>query len=264
MDPIFHYSERACPPSLSPWLWNYWEFRVESESPSPVAHHVPPDGSTSIALVVRSARVQHAAVSGPWLEPLVVPVIPGFPYYGVRFRPESGALALGVKANRLLNQNQPLASLGPVLNTRLTESIAGSESFDQVAAAMDGVFGDHLHQVSHPDDIARDAVNLLIASRGEMAIAALATALGLAPRTLLRRFRTATGLSPKQFARICRFRHAAFQLMEANRPGWAQVASGTGFADQAHMIHEFKDLTGLTPEGLGKIVGKTSHGDLVL
>jgi AraC-like DNA-binding protein len=264
MAPLFHYSERHCASALKPWLWNYWEFRVESESQSPVAHHVPPDGSTSIALVLRSGSLQHAAASGPWLEPLVVPALPGFPYYGVRFRPEAGALTLGVEANRLLNKNQPLASLAPGLTRRLTESIAGLEGFDQVAAALNEVFGDHLHQAGHPDDVARDAVNLLIATRGEMAIAALATALGLAPRTLLRRFRAATGLSPKQFARICRFRHAAFRLMEANRPGWAQVASGTGFADQAHMINEFKDLTGLTPEGLEALVRKTSHGDLLV
>ena len=264
MAALFHYTERHCSPALRPWLWNYWEFRVESDEPGPVPHHVPPDGSTSIALVVRARAVQHAAASGPWLEPLVIPVTPGVDYYGVRFRPESGALMLGVEPGRLLNRNQPLAVLAPALARRLTESIAGSEGSDQIVAAMERVFQDLLHQISRPDDIARDAVNLLIATRGEPTIAALATSLRVAPRTLLRRFRRATGLSPKQFARICRFRHAAFQLMEANRPGWAQVASGTGFADQAHMINEFKDLTGLTPEGLEALVRKTSHGDLVV
>jgi AraC-like DNA-binding protein len=264
MSPLFHYSERYPAEALKPWLWNYWEFRVESESPSPVDHHVPPDGSTSIALVMASGSLHHAAVSGPWLEPLVVPAMPGLPYYGVRFRPESGGLALGVEADRLLNKNQPLASLAPGLTRRLTGALAGSEGFDQVVAALDAVFSDHFHQTGHPDNIARDAVNVLIATRGEMAIAALATALELTPRTLLRRFRAATGLSPKQFARICRFRHAAFRLMGANRPGWAEVASGTGFADQAHMINEFKDLTGLTPEGLEALVRKTSHGDLLV
>jgi AraC-like DNA-binding protein len=264
MDPIFHYSERPCPPALNRWLWNYWEFRVESEGAAPVPHHVPPDGSTSIALVVRSGAVQHATASGPWLEPLVVPVTPGLAYYGVRFRPEAGALVLGVEPDRLLNRNQPLAPLAPALTSRLAKAIAGSEGLDQVAAAMDSVFPDHLQQVSPPDDIARDAVDVLITTRGEQTIAALASSLRIAPRTLLRRFRRSTGLSPKQFARICRFRHAAFQLMEGNRPGWAQVASGTGFADQAHMINEFKDLTGLTPEELEALVRKTSHGDLVV
>ena len=264
MDPLFHYAERLAAPALRPWLWNYWEFRVLSDGPEPVPHHVPPDGCTSISLVVSAGVVRHAATSGPWLEPLVVPGIPGAAYWGVRFRPESGALALGVAPETLVNQNQPLDTLAPVLAQSLRKTLAGCDDFDQAATAMDRAFGAWLSPLGEPDMVARDAVNRLIVSGGEETIADLAKALGIRPRTLLRRFRAATGVSPKQFARICRFRLAAFKLIDSDRPSWSQVASGTGFADQAHMIHEFKDLTGLTPEGLGKIVGKTSHGDLVV
>jgi AraC-like DNA-binding protein len=128
---------------------------------------------------------------------------------------------------------------------------------------MNRVFGARLQGAERPDRVAAEAVNRLVGSRGEAAIAPLASTLGVAPRTLLRRFRAATGLSPKQFARICRFRAAALQLTGANPPSWAAMASGGGFADQAHMIHEFKELTGLTPEGLGDRVRKTSHGELL-
>ena len=129
---------------------------------------------------------------------------------------------------------------------------------------MDRVFGAHLDRIPAPDPIARRAVDQLVRTGGEQPIAELAAELSIAARTLLRRFRAATGLTPTQVARICRFRYAALRLIEADRPGWATVASGSGFADQAHMINEFKDLTGLTPEGLGDHVRKTSHGDLVI
>ena len=264
MAPLFHYSERHCSPALKPWLWNYWEFRVLGNAPAPVPHHVPPDGCTSIALVMSAGVVRHAAASGPWLEPLVVPGMPKVSYWGIRFRPEAGALALGVRPERLVNRSQPLDSLNVELERSLRENMRGVDNFDQAVTAMDRVLQARLCRSSEPDSITRDAVDRLIASRGEDTISGLAQVLGVAPRTLLRQFRAATGLSPKQFARICRFRHAAFQLMEANRPGWAQVASGTGFADQAHMINEFKDLTGLTPEGLEALVRKTSHGDLIV
>jgi AraC-like DNA-binding protein len=259
----FHYSERHCAPALSPWLWNYWEFRVESDEPGPVPHHVPPDGCTSIALVMSGGVVRHAAASGPWLAPLVVPGTPGVFYWGLRFRPEAGARALGVAPERLDNRNQPLQSLAAELDRSLREHMGGTENFDQAVRAMDRVFLARLGRSSEPDSIARDAVDRLVAGGGEDRIAGLARALDVAPRTLLRRFRAATGLTPKQFARICRFRHAAFKLLDTQRPGWAHVAIGTGFADQAHMIHEFKDLTGLTPEGLGEVLRKTSHGDLI-
>lgn len=264
MAPLFHYSERLPAPALRPWLWNYWEFRIDSEEPGPIPHHVPPDGCTSIALVMSAGVVRHAAASGPWLEPLVVPGVTGVFYWGLRFRPEAGGLALGIAPAKLVNRNQPLESLNPELDLTLRTGMAGCEDFDHAVTAMDRVFQDQLGRLPEPDALARSAVDRLIKSGGESTISGLAKALDVAPRTLLRRFRAATGLSPKQFARICRFRHAAFQLVEANRPGWAQVASGTGFADQAHMINEFKDLTGLTPEGLEALVRKTSHGDLLV
>ena len=263
MEPVFHYAERLSAPALRPWLWNYWEFRVLGDGTAPVPHHVPPDGCTSIALVVSGGVLRHAAASGPWLEPLVVPGIPGAAYWGVRFRPECAGMALGVSPERLVNRNQPLDTLAPALARSLRTSMAGCDDFDQAVTAMDQVFDAWLSPLGEPEHVVRDAVNRLITSGGEETIAGLARALDIPPRTLLRRFRAATGLTPKQFARICRFRLAAFKLIEAKRPPWAQVASGTGFADQAHMINEFKDLTGLTPEGLGEVVRKTSHGDLI-
>ena len=261
MEPAFHYSERPCPPALRPWLWSYWEFRVESDGAA-VPHHVPPDGSTSVAVVVASGQVVHVGASGPWLEPFVVPVVPTCQYWGVRCRPESGGLVLGVSPEKLRDRSQPIDHLAPGLAQGLREAMAQAGDFDQAVAAMDRVFAGHLHGVDPPDPLARDAVNRLIARRGEAAIAALAEELHVAPRTLLRRFRGATGLNPKQFARICRFRYAALTLLEADPPGWARIATESGFADQAHMINEFKDLTGLTPETLGQRVRSTSHGKL--
>jgi AraC-like DNA-binding protein len=264
MESRFHYAERPCLADLRAWLWNYWEFRVESDGPDPVPHHVPPDGSTSIAIVVADGAVRHIAASGPWLAPLVLPVMPDCQYWGVRCRPEAAGLVLGVAPEKLRDRNQLVDQLAPELARRLRAGLAKAMDFDQAILAMDRVFAEHLPQVDAPDPIARAGVDRLVESRGEEAIAALAGALGIAQRTLLRRFRGATGLTPKQFARICRFRHAAMKLVKTGRPDWAQVASGTGFADQAHMINEFKDLTGLTPEGLSERVRKTSHGDLVV
>jgi AraC-like DNA-binding protein len=263
MVPLFHYAERHCSTALTPWLWNYWEFRVESDG-MPVQHHVPPDGSTSIAMVVVAGSVVHLAASGPWLEPFVVPVMPNCHYWGVRCRPESAGQVLGLPPEKLQGRNQLLVEIAAPLAASLRKDMAGATTLEEAAGAMDRVFAAHLNGATTPDSTARAAVDRLVASRGEATIAALATDLGLAPRTLLRRFRGATGLTPKQFARICRFRHAAMQLMLANRPGWAEMASGTGFADQAHMIHEFRELTGLTPEGLDQMVRKTSHGDLIV
>jgi AraC-like DNA-binding protein len=262
-DTPFHYAESPCAEPLRRWLWNYWEFKVSGEAQGPLPHHVPPDGCTVIMVASHGGRGM-AMTSGPWLKPLVVPVEPGSHYWGVRCRPEAGALVLGTDPERLVNRTQPVALFSASLAGRFQDAISSVKSYADAVAAMDRIFAAHLPTVPEPDSVARLAVNHLVAERGETAIALLARRLGTSARTLRRRFRAATGLPPKQFARICRFRAAAVTLVEQQRPEWARLASGAGFADQAHMIHEFRDLIGLTPENLGAAVRKTSHGDLVV
>jgi methylphosphotriester-DNA--protein-cysteine methyltransferase len=68
-----------------------------------------------------------------------------------------------------------------------------------------------------------------------------------APRTFTRRFRDYTGLTPKRFARIQRLQ----RLLAAMAPGgpvdWAGLAASHGYCDQAHLIGDFRELTGVTP-----------------
>lgn len=264
MAPLFHYSERPPASALRPWLWNYWEFRVESDEPGPVPHHVPPDGSTSIAAAYGGGKLVQLIASGPRLDPFVVPATPGSHYWGVRCRPESGCLVLGTRSETLTNRSQPLTLLAPALAAGISEALVTAGNFSDAVTAMDRIFTDHLAGVEAPDPLVREAVDRLVAQGADLSIGALAVELQASERTLRRRFRIATGLTPKQFARIYRFRSAAMTLLEEQHPGWSRVASGTGFADQAHMIHEFKQLTGLTPEKLGDRVRTTRHGDLVV
>ena len=71
--------------------------------------------------------------------------------------------------------------------------------------------------------------------------------LGLSPRTFTRRFRDRTGLTPKRFARIQRLQRM-LAAVEPGRPvDWAALAAGHGYCDQAHLIDDFRDLTGVTP-----------------
>lgn len=69
---------------------------------------------------------------------------------------------------------------------------------------------------------------------------------GTTRQTLARRFRREIGLTPKEFSRLVRFNAL---LVKAARPGrdWSALAARLGYYDQAHMISEFKRLTGFTP-----------------
>ena len=98
------------------------------------------------------------------------------------------------------------------------------------------------------DSTVRWACSQLLVTRGRRRIADLAKDAGLSRRTLERRFVNHIGATPKKLSRVIRLRNAVFQ--RERLPGWAEVAHAAGYYDQSHMIHDFLELYGMTPEQL--------------
>ena len=78
-------------------------------------------------------------------------------------------------------------------------------------------------------------------------VAAVAEQAGLKARRLQQLFADEVGLSPKRYQRVRRFQRVLDIV--GNRPvvDWVDIALATGYTDQAHLIHEFRALAGLTP-----------------
>lgn len=66
----------------------------------------------------------------------------------------------------------------------------------------------------------------------------------LSQRQYRRRFESAVGIPPKLHQRIRRFRRVLDMLGQAPM---ARVAADCGYYDQAHLIRDFKEFTGVTP-----------------
>jgi AraC-like DNA-binding protein len=98
-----------------------------------------------------------------------------------------------------------------------------------------------------PPDLAF-AVAALDRHGGALPIRGLARAAGCSERLLERRFAAELGLSPKRFARLARFEAAVARLSAGE--GAAMVALDGGFVDQAHLVHEIRAFSGLSPGAL--------------
>ena len=59
-------------------------------------------------------------------------------------------------------------------------------------------------------------------------------------------FRDEIGLSPKVVGRIMRFERSK-DLVTAGAPSLADVAARSGYADQAHLARDWRDLAGASP-----------------
>ncbi|MFD3003046.1 helix-turn-helix domain-containing protein [Pontibacter toksunensis] len=91
------------------------------------------------------------------------------------------------------------------------------------------------------------AVHSIILTQGQVKVRELATQERVSVRTLNRKFTEQVGLSPKQYARIVRFRAIINYLISSPGASWLDVTYKFGFHDQAHFIKDFQLFTCLTP-----------------
>jgi AraC-like DNA-binding protein len=108
---------------------------------------------------------------------------------------------------------------------------------------------------ARPDPEVAWAWRRLVESAGRIGVRELAADTGWSRRHLLTRFRGQVGLGPKAAARVLRFQRAARLLVPASVYGTrpptvvsiSDVAAACGYADHAHLVHEFHALAGCTP-----------------
>ncbi|PBC25031.1 MULTISPECIES: AraC family transcriptional regulator [unclassified Mesorhizobium] len=93
------------------------------------------------------------------------------------------------------------------------------------------------------------AYDRIIASGGRVRISSIAEKLGWSRKHLAGSFSNAIGIGPKTLSRIVRF-NRALGLSRRQTADWADIAADCGYADQAHMVREFRDLAGDAPTAL--------------
>lgn len=80
-------------------------------------------------------------------------------------------------------------------------------------------------------------------------VAEVVCRLGLLPKTFVRRFSNQVGITPKRFARVRRLQRVLRSLRNSAEVDWCALAAEHGYYDQAHLVHEFRELADITPSG---------------
>jgi AraC-like DNA-binding protein len=90
------------------------------------------------------------------------------------------------------------------------------------------------------------AYDRIATSGGRARIASIAERLGWSRKHLAQQFAKEVGLAPKSVARIARL-NRAIDAWRTGQAGWAGIAADCGYADQAHMTRDFRELAGAAP-----------------
>src|SRR5882762_1523178 len=87
----------------------------------------------------------------------------------------------------------------------------------------------------------------LLGANPKIEIGDVARRLGWNVRMIHRQFIAACGYSPKHFQRIMRIQGALRAAQSTPVAGLGELAAAAGYADQAHMTRDFREITGFTP-----------------
>ncbi|MGH3054160.1 MAG: helix-turn-helix domain-containing protein [Gaiellaceae bacterium] len=247
-------ARRVPAPVLRPLLGRALEGWAHEGLDAASYHELPFPGIPLIINLGSPWRVDDARLdsflAGLHLRPTAVTGERTFSCLELRLTPLGTRRLLGLPLHELADRTVALEELLPgtgALVERLQEAPRWDERFDIVESFLSRRLAD-----TPPPPRELDwAWHQLVRSGGLVRMRALAAELGWSPRRLIERFREHIGLPPKAAARVIRFDRAVAAL-QCGQPRIAEVAAACGYADQAHLGRELRELGGVTP---GELVG---------
>lgn len=232
MQPYREYRPTA---ALRPYVDCYWTSDLAADG-SPL--RILPDGSIDFLWSTDGSGVSGKVVGTMTRAALFSPV--GLVRItAVRFRPGGAAPFLLYPANEVTDHERPL--IEPCVEDGLAAAADGSARVRILEADLLA----RLPEARTPEARTAQAARLL--ARGST-VAETAEAVDVSRQYLNRLFLRETGVGPKLFARVMRLQ----RLRAVRRTGadWATAALATGYSDQAHLIRECRELTGVRPPQL--------------
>jgi AraC-like DNA-binding protein len=226
---------------LKRFVDGFWAFESAGQ-----AHRVLPDGCIDFIFDLDAGR---AKVVGPMTRAEVVALPTGVRLFGVRFLPGAASAFIDADAHALEDREAELDELTSARSLRMAERIAeATDDHARRRLVTDFLFDPRSRIRATPPRL-HQAVRAIRHSRGALPVSAIAKELGLGERTLERIFREHVGLRPKLFARIVRMEWTN-RLAARHASSQASLAHHCGYADEPHLVREFRSLTRLTPAAL--------------
>jgi AraC-like DNA-binding protein len=165
---------------------------------------------------------------------------------GVHFRP-GGAALLGLHGDELTDKHAALADVWGREALLVRESLSEARTVRARFEMLERALLQRLQESRLVHPAVSFAVRRMHADPAAVRVATLQAETGYGPRRFHALFKEHIGLAPKLFSRVLRMRALIESIAWGTHVDWADLAAQYGYYDQAHLTHDFREFTGVTP-----------------
>jgi AraC-like DNA-binding protein len=238
------------------WLW--WSQR---DLPQLHCEHMLPSASTQLIFALhddayRWRRKPSDESSTLWTRGIVHG--PQWSYFesgpkpcgaiaGVSFRTGAAGIVLGVPITELADRHVSIDALWGARGRSLRQRLLDAEEPRAILRVLEQ---DLVSRLTRPLLIHPAVAHALadpVQGWGFTRISNVQRRTGYSPKHFISLFRAAVGLTPKHYYRVRRFTAALQTMAGGADSSLAETAASLGYADQSHLIREFRAFAGITP-----------------
>jgi AraC-like DNA-binding protein len=156
-------------------------------------------------------------------------------------------LLFGLPMSELSGQTVSVRDLLPARHRDLGQQLQDATDWDERFDLLDGALADGMGEAFDRTRIVSWAVRRIEQTGGRLDMRALARELGYSRKHVITLFRDQVGIPPKLLARLVRFDRLVQHLRRGGPGTWAELAVEFGYYDQAHLVRDVRQFTGVTP-----------------
>lgn len=249
-------------PELAAYVRFFWVL----ESDGPYIHRSLADGGVELIFHYLEAfdeikpsgraRSSLSAIQGPSSGYQVYECKTKFGIFGIYLHPFAIPALFNIPSSEISDEMPDLVSFLGKEGRILEEQIMTATTNGERITISSKFLKNRLKKGSQLSNDVCHVIESITRTKGKIDIDRLAQDCFLSRRQFERKFKSHAGFSPKKYANIVRFQHAADAFVGRSKP-LVQIALECGYYDQAHFTNHFKKFSGYQPKDYfeGKVIG---------
>ena len=176
--------------------------------------------------------------------------LPEYLMVHVRFQVGAMHKLFRIPMYEMLHQYIEAKDIAGTAITEVEDRLDNASTYDELPLILNQFFAKKIAQIKYGFEPIDRIGRMIVTNPQGFQLAKTADAACLSIRQFEKRFERQIGVTPKYYARICRF-YQAYELKE-RQPNldWLSVALYNGYTDYQHLVKDFKRFAGVTPNAL--------------